>query len=182
MQKTAGLWIAGHTGMVGSALLRKFSGEGYENLILWTHAELELCDASAVERFGRETRPEYVILAAAKVGGIAANRDHMNAGEFLNVDDFADIAYELFRTHEDPEILNVGSSVELPVRELAETVAECAGYRGAIHWDPAKPDGIPRKLLDSSRLHAISSWRPRIALKEGIRSMVEAYRAGRVVR
>ncbi len=306
MQKDSRLWIAGHTGMVGSALLRKFSGEGYRNLLLRSHSELDLCDAAAVTEFVRRERPEYVILAAAKVGGIAANRDYMaefllenlqiqnnvisaawkngvrklcflasnciyprdaaqpfreesllagppeptNEGyalakiaglrlcqyltrqygfrtitlmpcclygkndhfepehshvmaamvkrfcdaadsgaeeivcwgtgtpkrEFLNVDDFADVAYGLFADYEDSGILNVGGSEEISIRELAELVAKCAGYRGTIRWDHTKPDGIPRKLLDSSRLHAVTSWRPHISLEEGIRAMIKEYR------
>ncbi len=307
MQKNARLWIAGHTGMVGSALLRKLTENGYSNFLLRSHSELDLRDASAVETFVQEERPELVILAAAKVGGISANREFMaefllenlqiqnnvissawkhgvkklcflasnciyprdavqpfreeslldgppettNEGyalakiaglrlcqylsrqyglrtislipcclygkndhfepershvmaamvkrfcdaadsgvnevvcwgsgrpkrEFLNVDDFAEIACKLLETYEDPGVLNVGSAEEIGMRELAERVAACAGYRGTIRWDRSKPDGIGRKILDSSRLHAWSSWRPRIALEEGIRSMIEEYRS-----
>lgn len=75
MQKNARLWIAGHTGMVGSALLRKLTENGYSNFLLRSHSELDLRDASAVETFVQKERPELVILAAAKVGGISANRE-----------------------------------------------------------------------------------------------------------
>lgn len=309
MQKNARLWIAGHTGMVGSALLRKFSESGYSSFLLRTHSELDLRDAAAVEHFVREERPEYVILAAAKVGGISANREFMaefllenlqiqnnvissawkngvkklcflasnciypkdapqpfheesllagppeptNEGyalaklaglrlcqylsrqygfrtitlipcclygrndhfepershvmaamvrrfcdaadsdaeevvcwgtgapkrEFLNVDDFARIACSLFENREDPAPLNIGSSEEIGIRELAERIAACAGYHGAIRWDHSRPDGIARKLLDSSAFRSVSPLRPVISLEEGIRAMIEEYRAGR---
>lgn len=75
MQKNSRIYIAGHRGLVGSAIRRALEREGYNNLILRTHAELELRDPSAVKAFFRETRPEYVYLAAAKVGGILANNN-----------------------------------------------------------------------------------------------------------
>jgi GDP-L-fucose synthase len=76
MEKSSHIYIAGHRGLVGSAIRRALEREGYNNLILRTHAELELRDASAVKAFFQETRPEYVYLAAAKVGGILANNNY----------------------------------------------------------------------------------------------------------
>lgn len=73
MEKTSSIYVAGHRGMVGSALLRELTRRGYTNLITRTSAELDLCNQAAVARFFDETRPEYVLLAAAKVGGIHAN-------------------------------------------------------------------------------------------------------------
>lgn len=73
MEKNAKIYVAGHRGMVGSAIVRELKKEGYENIIVRTHAELDLCNQEAVERFFAAERPEYVFLAAAKVGGIAAN-------------------------------------------------------------------------------------------------------------
>lgn len=75
MEKDARIYVAGHRGMVGSAIVRDLRKKGYKNIITRTHAELDLCRQADVERFFEEERPEYVFLAAAKVGGIAANQD-----------------------------------------------------------------------------------------------------------
>jgi GDP-L-fucose synthase len=72
-------------------------------------------------------------------------------------------------------LYNVGSGVDLPVSDLARLVATVVGYDGPVRWDSSKPDGTPRKLLDSSRIRA-TGWEPRIALEEGIRSSYEWYR------
>src|SRR4051812_1288026 len=73
MHEASRIFVAGHTGLAGSALRRRLEGEGFSNLLLRTHAELDLRNQSAVERFFSDERPEFVFLAAAKVGGIAAN-------------------------------------------------------------------------------------------------------------
>ena len=77
MEKTAKIYVAGHTGMVGSGIVRELKKEGYNNIILKTHSELELCNEDAVSKFFEQERPEYVFLAAAKVGGIKANSEYM---------------------------------------------------------------------------------------------------------
>ena len=76
MKKDAKIYVAGHAGMVGSAIMRALSARGYSQLITASHAAVDLCDASAVGRFLKEKRPQYVFLAAAKVGGIQANKSH----------------------------------------------------------------------------------------------------------
>jgi len=73
MNKNAAIYVAGHNGLVGSAIIKKLKSEGYDNIITRTHKELDLVDQAAVERFFVESKPEYVFLAAAKVGGIGAN-------------------------------------------------------------------------------------------------------------
>ncbi len=75
MEKTAKIYVAGHRGMVGSAIVRALERQGYANIVTRTHQELDLCRQEAVERFFAEEKPEYVFLAAAKVGGIVANRE-----------------------------------------------------------------------------------------------------------
>ena len=78
--------------------------------------------------------------------------------------------------YDDERILNVGAGEDVTIRELAETIAEIAGYSGDLVFDPAKPDGTPRKVLDVSRLQALG-WRPRIALKDGLAATYDWYRA-----
>jgi GDP-L-fucose synthase len=87
--------------------------------------------------------------------------------EFLHVDDLADACAFLLRLEDPPDWINVGSGAEVTIRELTATVAAATGFAGKIAWDSSKPDGTPRKLLDSSRLAALG-WRARIGLKEGI--------------
>jgi len=297
VRNDARIYVAGHRGLVGAALLRRLQAEGASRLITRTRAELDLRDAARVDAFFAEQRPEYVLLAAARVGGILANdtrpaefiRDNLliqthvldaawrhgarkllflgssciyprhapqpipedcllsgpleptnsayavakiagiemcaayrrqfgfdalalmpanlygpgdnfdlrtahvlpalirkmhaakTAGadgvevwgsgaprrEFLHVDDLADAAVFLMRRDDDARIINVGSGADLTIRALAELVREVVGFEGSLRFDPSKPDGTPRKLLDVSRITALG-WRPRIALREGI--------------
>ncbi len=88
--------------------------------------------------------------------------------EFLYSDDFARACVFLMEHYSEEQFINVGSGSDVTVRELAETVARVTGYDGEIRWDTSKPDGTPRKLMDSSRLFALG-WRPAVELAEGIR-------------
>lgn len=88
--------------------------------------------------------------------------------EFLHVDDLADACLFLMRTYEDNAHINVGSGEDLTIRELAEMIREIVGYRGRIFFDPTRPDGSPRKLLDVTRILE-AGWKPRIPLQEGVR-------------
>src|ERR1035438_7178085 len=87
--------------------------------------------------------------------------------EFLHVDDLADAAVFLMLAYDSGEIINVGSGIDVTIRELAEMIGHAAGYTGSIAFDSSKPDGTPRKLLDVSRLTALG-WKPKIALADGI--------------
>ena len=299
MNKTSRIYVAGHRGLVGSALVRKLQADGYDNLLLRTSSELDLRDQQAVNLFFAEERPEYVYLAAAKVGGIHANntypadflRDNLqiqsnvieaahrfgsskllflgssciypklapqpiaedalltgpleptnewyaiakiagikmcqayrrqygfnaisamptnlygpgdnfdlanshvlpalirkfheakNAGrnsvvvwgsgtprrEFLHVDDLAAACVFLMRAYEGEPIVNVGWSEDISIRELAQLVARAVGFSGTLEFDTSKPDGTPRKLLDTSRMRALG-WSPTVKLTEGIES------------
>jgi GDP-L-fucose synthase len=292
------IYVAGHRGLVGSAIVRRLQADGATNLILRAHDELDLVDQAAVEAFFATERPEYVFLAAAKVGGIHANstypaefihdnlaiqtnvihnawkhgakkllflgssciypRDcpqpikeeylltgpleptnewyaiakiaglkmcqayHQQYGfnaicamptnlygpeddydsenshvvpalirrihqaevitaplvsiwgsgrplrEFLHVDDLADALVFLMRAYSDVGIINVGSGLEISIAELAALLSEIIGYQGELVFDSSRPDGTPRKLLDSSRLNTLG-WQPRIGLKTGLR-------------
>jgi GDP-L-fucose synthase len=92
--------------------------------------------------------------------------------EMMHSDDLADAAVALMRTYDSPDIINVGTGEDVTIAELAALVKDVSGYRGRIVFDSTKPDGMPRKTLDVSRIHALG-WRARIALVEGVR---ETYR------
>lgn len=92
--------------------------------------------------------------------------------EFLHVDDLAEACIFLLENYDSPEIMNVGCGEDITIHKLAEMVCEVVGFIGRINFDRSKPDGTPRKLLDMSRLFALG-WRPRIPLREGIRSTYE---------
>lgn len=87
--------------------------------------------------------------------------------EWLYVEDLADALFLLLEEYDGEEILNIGSGEETTIRELAERVAEVVGYSGRLEWDTTKPDGTPRKALESSRLFALG-WRPQVQLREGL--------------
>ena len=87
--------------------------------------------------------------------------------EFLHADDLADACVFLLKNYDSPELINIGSGEDTTIRELAELICEVLGYKGTLAFDPTKPDGTPRKLMDSSRLFALG-WKPRIPLREGI--------------
>ncbi|HEY1185388.1 MAG TPA: GDP-L-fucose synthase [Bryobacteraceae bacterium] len=297
MEKNSSIYVAGHIGLVGSAICRRLRQEGFANLVSRDLRDLDLRDQAATRRFFAEAKPEYVFLAAAKVGGILANATYpadfiydnlaieanvidaaartgvrkllflgssciypklapqpireeslltgpleptnewyaiakiagiklaqayraqyglnaislmptnlygpgdnfdlqsshvlpalirktheaLRAGapeivvwgsgtprrEFLHVDDLADAAVFLMLEYDSAEIINVGTGIDVTIRELAEMIGRAAGYTGSIAFDSSKPDGTPRKLLDVSRLTALG-WKPKIALAGGI--------------
>jgi GDP-L-fucose synthase len=96
--------------------------------------------------------------------------------EFLHVDDLADALIMLMAEYNEAEPINVGSGQEVTIRDLAHMVAEVVGYRGEILFDSTKPDGPPRKLVDSSRINSLG-WRAKISLYDGLRSTFDWYRA-----
>jgi GDP-L-fucose synthase len=297
MQKNAKIFVAGHRGLVGSALTRKLKEKGFVNLVLRTRSELDLTDQPAVDAFFKTEKPEYVFLAAAKVGGIHANNTYpaefifsnmqvqmniINASwkcavkklmflgsaciypkyapqpmnedcllsgkleptnepyalakiagiimcqsynrqygtnfvsvmptnlygpndnyhplnshvipalirkfheakmknapevviwgtgnptrEFLYSDDLADACIFLMEKHDGNDIVNIGTGLEVTIRDLAHHVKKAVGFSGKINFDVTKPDGTPRRLLDCSRLHKMG-WRHAIELEEGI--------------
>jgi GDP-L-fucose synthase len=304
LDRAAPLYVAGHRGLVGSAIWRALARAGFTNLVGRTSSELDLRDREATFKFIDEVRPRSVVLAAAKVGGIAANDrepvefvsdnvriqtnvldaalsvgvervlflgsscvypkhapqpipeaalltgpleptneayaiakiagivqvrsvrrqyglpwisvmptnlygpgddfsregshvlpalirryvDATRAGdevvvnwgsgeprrEFLHVDDLAAACLLLLDRYDGDEHVNVGAGSDVTIRELAHLVSEAAGYRGRTEWDTGRPDGTPRKLLDSSRMRGLG-WRPRIALEDGIRTAIADY-------
>ena len=302
--RNARIYVAGHRGLVGSAIWRRLSSLGFTALIGKTRSELDLLDAPAVRDFYRREQPEYVIIAAARVGGILANstqpvdflyenlvlqnhlihsafesgvkkllflgssciypklapqplkeesllsgpleptnqwyaiakiagiklceafheqhgRNFISAmptnmygpndnydlqtshvlpafihkfhdakisrdavvtcwgtgtplREFLHADDLAAACCFLMENYSDPQIINIGSGDEISIRDLHALVKTIVAYQGDIAWDKSKPDGTPRKLMDSSRLFALG-WKPKITLETGIRLAYEDY-------
>jgi GDP-L-fucose synthase len=299
MNLDARVFVAGHAGLVGSAIVRRLRAAGCTDIVSRTRNELELTDQAGVDAFFKSARIDHVYLAAAKVGGIHANnsypadfiRDNLQvqvnvidsayrhgvkkllflgssciypklapqpmsedclltgpleptnewyaiakiAGlkmcqayrrqygfnaisimptnlygpgdnfdlqnshvlpalirkcheakqrgepelvvwgsgtprrEFLHVDDLADACVHLMSTYESEQLINVGWGEDVSIAELASLVADAVGFKGQIRYDASKPDGTPRKLLDTSRLKA-QGWQPTIALKDGIAS------------
>jgi len=310
MNDSSRVYVAGHRGLVGSAIWRELERQGFKNLIGRTRQEVDLLDAGAVERFYAETKPEFVFVAAAKVGGIAANdrqpgsflfenlqiqnhlihgafragvakllflgssciypkfapqpmkEEHLLTGpleptnqwyaiakiagiklcqayrrqhqcdficvmptnlygpndnydlenshvlpalvrrfheakeagaasvtcwgsgspmrEFLYSEDLARACVLLMQRYSQEEMINVGSGTDISIKDLAELVRGIVGFQGRIDWDSSRPDGTPRKLLDSSRLFALG-WRPQVDLNTGIGLAYQDYvrRAGR---
>ena len=297
MEKEAKIYVSGHRGMVGSAIVRELNRLGYHNIITSTSKELDLRNQEAVASFYKETQPAYVFVAAAKVGGIHANnvyradflydnlmiqnnlihgayvnkvkklmflgssciypklapqplkeeyllsgylectnepyaiakitgikmceayRDQygcnfisamptnlyglndnyhpenshvlpalirkfheakeQNASEvtiwgdgspmreFLFADDLANALVYLMLNYDEKQFVNVGYGSDITIKELAETIARVVGFEGNHVYDPSKPNGTPRKLMDSSRLFA-TGWKPSIDLEKGI--------------
>lgn len=305
MEKEAKIYIAGHRGMVGSAILRNLQNRGYSNFVVRTHSELDLTSQQQVNEFFATEKPDYVFLAAAKVGGIVANNtypaqffyenmmieanvlhasyingvkklmylgssciypkmapqpmseDALLTGlleptneayaiakiagikmcdyyrkqygcnfvsvmptnlygtgdnydlqnshvlpallrkfheakengskvvlwgtgspyrEFLHADDMADATIFCMLNYSDYGHVNVGSQSELTIKELAELVKSVVGYEGEIEWDTTKPDGTPRKLMDSTKLYNMG-WKPSVLFKQGIERTYEEFKA-----
>jgi GDP-L-fucose synthase len=302
MNPESSIFIAGHRGLVGSAIVRRLQAAGFRNLVLRARNELNLTRQGAVESFFADVRPEYVFFAAAKVGGILANdsfpaeflQDNLviqtniidaayrngtrkllflgssciypkhapqpmpedclltgpleptnewyaiakiaglkmcqayrrqygfnaisamptnlygpgdnfslksshvlpallrkvheakEAGaaevevwgtgkprrEFLHVDDLADACFFLMQNYDGDGWVNVGWGRDETIGELADTIRRVVGFTGELRFDTSKPDGTPRKLLDTTRLSALG-WSPKIGLETGIRSTYE---------
>ncbi len=96
--------------------------------------------------------------------------------EFLHVDDLADACVYLMQNYSDPQIVNVGWGEDISISELAQLISRIVGFGGRIEFDPTKPDGTPRKLLNTSKLTALG-WRPTITLDDGIASTYDTYRS-----
>jgi len=301
MEQTAKIYIAGHRGMVGSGIERKLRKEGYNNIVSRTSAELDLRNQQAVNEFFEKEKPAYVILAAAKVGGIHANNtyraefiydnlmieaniihaaylnkvtkllflgssciypkmapqplkeeyilsgyleptnqpyaiakiagiemcdsyrvqygcnfisamptnlygtnDNYHAEnshvlpalirrivlakknnepnvtiwgtgtprrEFLHVDDLADACYFLLQNYNNPGIINIGTGEDITIKELAQIISEIVDYKGILEFDLTKPNGTPRKLLDSAKVSDLG-WSPKINLRSGIENTI----------
>ena len=101
--------------------------------------------------------------------------------EFLHVDDLASACLLLLEKYDSPEIINIGCGEDITIRELAELICDVVGFNGELVWDAAKPDGTPRKLLDITKIRALS-WQPTIPLRQGIAQTYDWFLANRAVR
>ena len=213
MKVNSRIYVVGHTGLAGSAMLRRLEAEGFDSVLTATREQLDLRDQAAVNYWFKANRPEFVFLVAGTVGGILANStrpaeficDNFDLAsshvlpamirrfheakrvgcnevvlwgtgtprrEFLHVDDLADACLFLMRHYDESEHINVGTGVDQTIRGLAELVASIVHPGATLRFDASKPDGMPQKLLDVSRLHELG-WQDRIGLEDGIAS---AYR------
>jgi len=111
-----------------------------------------------------ERRPEEVLWGSGKP-----------LREFLHVDDVANAVYYFMQNHNEPEIINIGYGSDITIRELAEKISIAAGYTGKISWDSSKPDGMFRKLMDSTKARQLG-WQPEISLDEGINRTIREFR------
>lgn len=309
MEKDAKIYVAGHRGLVGSSIVRKLKAEGYNNLIMKTKEELDLRRQADVEEFFRDQAPDYVFLAAAKVGGINYNathpadfsydniliqtnvidsayhnrckkllflgsaciypkvtpqpikeeyfltgplepsnegyalakifgmkmceyyqqqfgfnaislmpanlygpndnfipeqghvipglitkfynamRDNQNSimcwgdgsptREFLYVDDLADACLFLMENYNQPNFINVGSDVEITIKDLAEIIKKEVGFTGSILWDTSLPNGTPKRKTDNSRLFAMG-WKPKVSFEDGLAKTIQWYKENKL--
>jgi GDP-L-fucose synthase len=92
--------------------------------------------------------------------------------EFLHVDDLADACFYLMQNYSDNQTVNVGTGVDISIKDLALLVKETIGYAGQLKFDTTKPDGTPRKLLDVTKLHSLG-WKHKITLEEGVKNVCE---------
>ena len=152
------IYVAGHTGLVGSAIVRKLRSEGYYNLVLRSHADLDLTDQLSVRTLFEQERPGYVFLAAARVGGILANDSR--PADFI-------------RDNLLIESNVIAGAWRSGVKKLL-FLKDVVGFERDIEFDSSKPDGTQRKLLDVSVMRSLG-WRPAIGLREGIRETYAWY-------
>ncbi|UOG92008.1 MAG: NAD-dependent epimerase/dehydratase family protein [Candidatus Thiothrix sulfatifontis] len=152
MNKNAKIFVTGHRGMVGSALVRRLQAGGYTNIITRSQQELDLLRELVVWGTGTPRR------------------------EFLYVDDVADACVFLMEQRFAGSLLNIGTGQDVTIRELAETIMDVVGFEGRIVFDASKPDGTMRKVLDVSLLNA-QHWQASKSLPAGIADTYKAYRS-----
>ena len=95
--------------------------------------------------------------------------------EFLHVDDLAEACYTCMQEYDSDEHINVGTGVDVSIKELAETIADVVGYTGKINWDTSKPNGTPRKVMNVDKIKSLG-WEPKISLREGIASAYDWFK------
>ena len=180
MDKQAKIYVAGHRGMVGSAIVRRLQAAGYTNVLTRTHAELDLTNQTT-NLYGPNDNYDLnnshvlpALIRKAHEAKLRGDTTYVVWGsgrpmrEFLYVDDMADACVFLMEREDiDDGLFNVGTGQDVTIRELAETVMQVVGFKGEIVFDATKPDGTPRKLLNVNRLHALG-WSATTQLQQGI--------------
>ena len=304
LEKNLKVYVSGHMGLVGAGLLKCFNENGFKNILVRTRGDLDLSSSKAVDAFFEKNKPDITVIAAAKVGGIAANmnapveflvenlqiqnnlllachkhnvaktlflgssciyprdckqpmreeyfmtgtleptnesyaiakiagirlaqalnqqygtkiicplpcniygpndhfelershvvsalvkrfieakRDNLDSvklwgdgsarREFLHVDDLANACMFLLENVDSSELLNVGSGKDLSIKELAQMIAQVTGYQGKLQWDTSKPNGMPQKLLDVSKLRHLG-WFHKIDMLDGLKTVVKDF-------
>jgi nucleoside-diphosphate-sugar epimerase len=169
LPRDARIFVTGHRGLVGSAIVRLLQSQGYSRILTATREQLDLRDQAAVSYWFRASRPDYVFLVAGTVGGILANS--ARPAEFL-YDNMLIHGTVVHSSHE----YNIGTGTDETVRTIAETVRDIVHPDAEVRFDPSKPDGMPRKMLDVSRIHALG-WRATITLRDGLRATYDWYRS-----
>jgi GDP-L-fucose synthase len=180
MDKQAKIYVAGHRGMVGSAIVRRLQAAGYTNVLTRTHAELDLTNQTT-NLYGPNDNYDLnnshvlpALIRKAHEAKLRGDTTYVVWGsgrpmrEFLYVDDMADACVFLMEREDiDDGLFNVGTGQDVTIRELAETVMQVVGFKGEIVFDASKPDGTPRKLLNVDRLRALG-WQATTPLQQGI--------------
>ena len=171
MNKSDKIYVAGHRGLVGPAIIRKLQKEGYNNIITRTHKELDLRTSHVLPALIRKVHEAKVNnKPSVEIWGTGKPRR-----EFLYVDDLADACLYLMNNYDYKDIgefVNIGTGKDVTIKELAEIISSIVGYKGKIKYNPSMPDGTPQKLLDVSRLNNLG-WRYKTELEEGIRKTYE---------
>jgi len=308
MEKSSKIYVSGHSGLVGTALLKELEKQGYTNILTISHKDLDLMDLQAVDKFFRENQPEYVFHLAARVGGIVGNKTYpadflyentlinthvlgmahkykakkvLNFGsvciypvhadipikeeylltgpleytneayaiakitalmqakkykeqygenfisvmpanlygindnfhptnshvipallrrfvetkergedkmviwgtgnptrDFLFADDLAEGLVHLMNNYDELEHINIGPGYQTSIRELAETLMEITGFEGELVFDTSKPDGTPKRYLDTTKIEALG-WKAKTSLKEGLQKTYDWFMANR---
>lgn len=168
LDRTVKIYVAGHRGLVGSAIWNNLRQRGYDNLVGYSYEELDLLDGAAVKRFFDEERPDAVVLAAAHVGEIMANLQYR--ADFK--DTYASGLKNIRNCH-----INVGTGKELSIKDVAGKVIREIGFKGELCWDTSKPDGTLRKLTDVTKLHNLG-WHHKVEIDEGIHRLYQWYLEG----
>ena len=199
LDKNAKIYVAGHRGLVGSAIWKNLEEKGYTNLIGKTHTELDLLDGVAVrhdmnlrpvEGINGDSSKEDILNILRKYGIREEEVRLWGTGtplrEFLWSEEMADASVfvmehvdfkDTFKL-DDKEIrnchINIGTGKEITIRQLAELIVNTVGYQGRLTFDTSKPDGTMRKLTDPGKLHALG-WHHKIDIEEGVQRMYRWY-------
>lgn len=188
MNKNSKIYLAGNKGLVGSAIERRLASDDYINVVTSDIGDFNLTDPKATDAFFEKEKPEYVFLAAAKVGGINANDSFPADFIRINLQIQTNLAeallflmkkFDALKNDKDEDVfINVGVGKDVTIKEAADLVKSVVGFNGEIRWNKNMPDGTPRKLLDVTRLHNLG-WRESHTLRMGLEKVYAWYLSNR---